>query len=301
MRLSSLSISLKGETTMEKRAKRTNELWISEQQSDDMILSLRASAVLLNEKSPYQDILLAETKEYGRMMLLDGAIQITERDEFCYSEMMAHVALCSHPDPKRVLIVGGGDGAVLREVLRHGGVEKATLIDIDCSVIEASRRFLPTISVSLDDPRADVQCLDAMEYVRNCRGEFDVAIVDSTDPVDFAAGLYTSPFYRDIFSALGDNGMMIAQTESPFTDTTVMQGAFSAMKAVFPITRLYWGAMPTYPSGMWTYTVGSKSQDPSLPVRGAPAGTRYYSSEIHKGAFALPPFLADLLHRPTGL
>ncbi|NLB84148.1 MAG: polyamine aminopropyltransferase [Synergistaceae bacterium] len=286
---------------MEKRDKRTNELWVSEQQSDDMTLSLRASAVLLNEKSAYQDILLVETKEYGRMLLLDGAIQITERDEFCYSEMMAHVALCSHPDPKRVLIVGGGDGAVLREVLRHKGVEKATLIDIDRSVIEASKRFLPTISVSLGDPRADVQCLDAMEYVKNCRGEFDVAIVDSTDPVDFAAGLYTSPFYRDLFAALGKNGMMIAQTESPFTDTAVMQGAFSAMKSVFPITRLYWGAIPTYPSGMWTYTVGSKTHDPSLPAREAPAGTRYYSSEIHKGAFALPPFLADLLSNPKYL
>ncbi len=301
MRLSSLSISLKGEFPVEKRDKRTNELWISEHQSDNMILSLRASAVLLNEKSAYQDILLAETEEYGRMMLLDGAIQITERDEFCYSEMMAHVALCSHPDPKRVLIVGGGDGAVLREVLRHGNVEKATLIDIDRSVIEASRKFLPTISVSLDDPRADVQCLDAMEYVRNCRREFDVAIVDSTDPVDFAAGLFTSPFYRDIFEALGDRGMMIAQTESPFTDTAVMQGAFSAMKEVFPLVRLYWGAMPTYPSGMWTYTAGSKSHDPSLPVREAPAGTRYYSSEVHKGAFALPPFLTKLLSRPRGL
>ena len=248
---------------MEKRDKRTNELWISEHQSDNMILSLRACAVLLNEKSQYQEILVAETKEYGRMMLLDGAIQITERDEFCYSEMMAHVALCSHPNPKKVLIVGGGDGAVLREVLRHKGVEKATLIDIDRSVIEASRKFLPTISVSLGDPRADVQCLDAIEFIRKCRGEFDVAIVDSTDPVEFAAGLFTSSFYRDIYAALREDGVMIAQTESPFTDTKVMQDAFSAMEAVFPVVRLFWGAMPTYPSGMWTYTAGSKSPDPS--------------------------------------
>ena len=285
---------------MDKRDKRTNELWVSERQSDNMILSLRASAVLLNEKSPYQDILVAETKEYGRIMLLDGAIQITERDEFCYSEMMAHVALCSHPNPKKVLIVGGGDGAVLREVLRHKGVGKATLIDIDRSVIEASRKFLPTISVSLGDPRADVQCLDAMEFIRKCRGEFDVAIVDSTDPVEFAAGLFTSPFYRDIYAALREDGIMIAQTESPFTDTKVMQDAFSAMEAVFPVVRLFWGAMPTYPSGMWTYTAGSKSPDPSLPVREAPAGTRYYSSDIHRGAFYLPPFLTELLKGAPG-
>ncbi|HPF84717.1 MAG TPA: spermidine synthase, partial [Aminivibrio sp.] len=128
---------------MDTRPKRFNELWITEEQSPDMKLSLRVSDVLLNVKSPYQDILLVDTGEYGRMMILDGAIQITERDEFCYSEMMAHVALSSHPDPKRVLIVGGGDGGVLREVLRHKNVEKATLIDIDEDVINASKRFLP--------------------------------------------------------------------------------------------------------------------------------------------------------------
>ncbi len=183
---------------MDTRPKRFNELWITEEQSPDMKLSLRVSDVLLNVKSPYQDILLVDTGEYGRMMILDGAIQITERDEFCYSEMMAHVALSSHPDPKRVLIVGGGDGGVLREVLRHKNVEKATLIDIDEDVINASKRFLPTISAALEDPRADVKPMDAMVYIKAAKEEFDIAIVDSTDPVEFAAGLFESPFYRDI-------------------------------------------------------------------------------------------------------
>ncbi len=280
---------------MDTRPKRFNELWITEEQSPDMKLSLRVSDVLLNVKSPYQDILLVDTGEYGRMMILDGAIQITERDEFCYSEMMAHVALSSHPDPKRVLIVGGGDGGVLREVLRHKNVEKATLIDIDEDVINASKRFLPTISAALEDPRADVKPMDAMVYIKAAKEEFDIAIVDSTDPVEFAAGLFESPFYRDIHTALKKDGMVVAQTESPFTDRNVVRDAFREMSSVFPVVRMYWGAMPTYPSGMWTYTVGSKTADPSLPLRPAPEGTKYYTSEIHRASFVLPPFVIDLL------
>lgn len=280
---------------MDTRPKRFNELWVTEEQSPDMKLSLRVSDVLLNVKSLYQDILLVETGEYGRMMILDGAIQITERDEFCYSEMMAHVALSSHPDPRRVLIVGGGDGGVLREVLRHKNVEKATLIDIDKEVINASKKFLPTISAALEDPRADVKPMDAMVYIKAARQEFDVAIVDSTDPVEFAAGLFESPFYRDIHNALKKDGMVVAQTESPFTDRNVVRDAFREMSSVFPVVRMYWGAMPTYPSGMWTYTVGSKTADPSVPVRPAPEGTRYYTSDIHRASFVLPPFVSDLL------
>lgn len=277
------------------RQKRTNELWFTEEQSSDMKLSLRVSDVLLNITSPYQDILLVQTQEYGRMLVLDGAIQITERDEFCYSEMMAHVALCSHPAPKRILIVGGGDGGVLREVLRHKTVEKATLVDIDEEVINASKKFLPTINVALEDSRADVRPMDAIEYVASCTNEFDVAIVDGADPVDFAAALFRSPFYDSIFNALKTDGMLVAQTESPFTDTSIVKGAFREMSAAFPIVKMYWGAMPTYPSGMWTYTVGSKTADPADTRRPAPEGTKYYTEDIHKAAFVLPPFLKDLL------
>lgn len=280
---------------MEIRQKRTNELWFTEEQSVNMKLSLRVSDVLLNITSPYQDILLIQTAEYGRMLVLDGAIQITERDEFCYSEMMAHVPLCAHPAPASVLIVGGGDGAVLREVLRHPCVARAVLVDIDEQVVEASRRFLPSVAASMDDPRAEVRCTDAIEYIRNAHGEFDVAIVDSTDPVDFAAGLFEAPFYRDLRQALREDGMVIAQTESPFSDASVITGAFDALRRVFPVARLCWGAMPTYPTGMWTYTVGSSSYDPSVPVRSCPPGTRYYTPDVHRAAFALPAFLSELI------
>jgi spermidine synthase len=137
--------------------------------------------------------------------------------------------------------------------------------------------------------------MDAMVYIKAAKKEFDVAIIDSTDPVDFAAGLFESAFYRDIYTALKDDGMAVAQTESPFTDTSVVKSAFREMESVFPVTRMYWGAMPTYPSGMWTYTIGSKKHDPSIPQRETPDNVRYYSKQIHTAAFVLPPFLRDLL------
>ena len=280
---------------METRPKRRSELWFTEEQTRDMRLSLRVDGTLLHAQTPYQELAVLDTPEYGRMIVLDGAIQITERDEFCYSEMMAHIPLCAHPAPGSVLIVGGGDGAVLREVLRHPCVTRAVLVDIDEQVIEASRRFLPSIASSMDDPRAEVRHTDAIEYIRNTHGEFDVAIVDSTDPVDFAAGLFEAPFYRDLRQALREDGMVIAQTESPFSDASVVTGAFDALRRVFPVARLCWGAMPTYPTGMWTYTVGSSSYDPSVPVRSCPPGTRYYTPDVHRAAFALPAFLSELI------
>lgn len=280
---------------MERRAKRFNELWVTEEQTPNMKLSLRINQVLVNKKSEYQDITLVETMEYGRMLILDGAIQIAERDEFCYSEMMAHTVLCAHPDPKRVLIVGGGDGGVLREVLRHKNVEKATMIDIDKDVIDAAKKYLPTLSCAMDDPRADVRSMDALAYIRSVSNEFDVAIVDSTDPVEFAAGLFEANFYEDVKNALKEDGMMLAQTESPFSDANVMIGAYTEMKKVYPVVSVCWGAMPTYPTGMWTYTIGSKKLDPSVPRSAIPEGTKYYTEDIHRSAFTLPPFLKNLL------
>lgn len=276
------------------REKRNNEVWLTEESSDGLRLSLRVTDILHHERTKYQDLLVVDTPEYGRTLMLDGAFQLTERDEFCYSEMMAHVPLCAHPDPKRVLIVGGGDGAILREVLRHECVERCTLVDIDERVIAASRQWLPAVGCRFDDPRADVRCMDAMEYIRATSDRFDVAIVDSTDPVDFAAGLFQAPFYAEIKNVLDPKGMMVELTESPFTDTDLMRQAMSELRSVFPVVRLYWGVVPTYPSGMWTYGAASLSCDPATPTRGV-EGTRYYTNAIHRAAFVLPPFLEDLI------
>ena len=278
------------------RPKRTNDIWLTEYSSDNLRLSMRVKEYIHSEKTPYQELLIADTYEYGRALMLDGAYQLTERDEFTYSEMMAHVPLCAHKNPERVLIIGGGDGAIMREVLKHECVKKCTLIDIDERVIECSKKYLPFASCSFSDSRADVKCIDALKYIRETSERFDVIIIDSTDPVDFAAGLFQSNFYQDVKKVMNPDAMMSELTESPFTDTDLMTQAINEMRKVFPLVKLYWGVVPTYPSGMWTYGIAanSGSSDPSQPVREV-KGTRYYTGQIHKNAFDLPPFLEAMI------
>ena len=276
--------------------RRANELWLSEYSTDSLKLSLRVKNILHSEKTPYQDLIIADTHEYGRTLMLDGAFQLTERDEFTYSEMMSHVPLCAHENPERVLIIGGGDGAIMREVLRHECVKKCTLIDIDERVIESSKKYLPFAGCSFSDSRADVKCMDAMKYIRETDERYDVVIIDSTDPVDFAAGLFQSGFYSDVKRVMNQNAFLSELTESPFTDTNLMRQAIHEMRKVFPLVRMYWGVVPTYPSGMWTYGLScmNENANPSEPVRNV-KGTRYYTNEIHKASFILPPFLEDLI------
>ena len=173
-------------------------------------------------------------------------------------------------------------------------MEKCTLIDIDERVIENSKKFLPTIGCEFENPRADVKCMDALEFIKNTDKKFDVIITDSTDPVDFAAGLFRADFYTQLKNIMTPDAMFSELTESPFTDTALMHQAISEMRKVFPIVKMYWGTVPIYPSGMWTYGVASMSDDPSIPIRNV-KNTKYYTNEIHKAAFVLPPFLEELI------
>lgn len=276
------------------RPKRNNDLWLNEYSSDNLKLSIRIKEFLHSEKTDYQELLIADTYEYGRVLMLDGAYQLTERDEFCYSEMMAHVPLCAHKNPENVLIIGGGDGAIMREVLKHDCVKKCTLIDIDKRVKECSEKYLPFAGSSFSNPRADFKCMDAMKYIRETSERYDVVIIDSTDPVDFAAGLFRADFYSDVKKVMKPEAMLSELTESPFTDTDIMIQAINEMKKIFPTVKLYWGVVPTYPSGFWTYGAASMSDDPSIPLRDV-KDTRYYTNEIHKNSFVLPPFLKELI------
>lgn len=278
------------------RPKRNNDLWLNEYSTDNLVLSLKIKEFLHSEKTQYQELLIADTYEYGRTLMLDGAYQLTERDEFTYSEMMAHVPLCAHKNPEQVLIIGGGDGAIMREVLKHDCVKKCTLIDIDERVIECSKKYLPFASCSFSDKRADVKCIDALKYIRETSERYDVIIIDSTDPVDFAAGLFQSGFYSDVKQVMNPDAMMSELTMSPFVDKDLMIQSINEMRKVFPLVKLYWGVVPTYPSGMWTYGIASNSEsnDPAQPVREI-NNTRYYTKQIHKNAFDLPPFLEDII------
>ena len=276
------------------RAKRDNELWLSEYSTENLKLSMRVKSLIHTEKTPYQDLLIADTYEYGRTLMLDGAYQLTEKDEFTYSEMMSHVPICAHPDPQNVMIIGGGDGAIMREVLKHSCVRKCTLIDIDERVIESSKKYLPFAGCSFRDSRADVKCMDAMKYIRETGERYDVVIVDSTDPVDFAAGLFQAGFYDDVKRVMTDSAMLTELTESPFTDTDLMTQAIREMRKVFPCVRMYWGVVPTYPSGMWTYGIASMRETDFAPARTV-TPTKYYTNDIHRASFILPPFLEELI------
>lgn len=276
------------------RPKRDNELWLSEYSSDNLKLSMRVKSLIHTEKTPYQDLLIADTYEYGRALMLDGAYQLTEKDEFTYSEMMSHVPVCAHPDPENVMIIGGGDGAIMREVLKHTCVKKCTLIDIDERVIESSKKYLPFAGCAFSDSRADVKCMDAMKFIRETGDRYDVVIIDSTDPVDFAAGLFQSKFYEDVKRVMTDSAMLAELTESPFVDTDLMIQAIREMRKVFPCVKMYWGVVPTYPSGMWTYGLASMRETSFEPLRTV-TPTRYYTNEIHRASFILPPFLEELI------
>ncbi len=275
--------------------KRKNESWISEYSTENLKLSMRIKNIIHTEKTPYQDLLIADSYEYGKVLMLDGAYQLTERDEFCYSEMMAHVPLCAHVKPEKVLIIGGGDGAILREVMKHKNISRCTLIDIDERVIECSKKFLPEQSCAFNDSRAEIKCMDANKFINETSEKFDVVIIDSTDPVDFAANLFQAGFYDAVKKIMAPDGILTELTESPFIDTNLMKQAINQMREIFPIVKMYWGVVPTYPSGFWTYGAASLSGDPAVPLRTVD-NTRYYTNEIHKASFILPPFLSELIY-----
>ncbi|MGI6359238.1 MAG: polyamine aminopropyltransferase [Bacillota bacterium] len=272
------------------------ELWVKEYHSKNMVISYRIKQTLHTERSQYQDIALVDTHQYGRMLLLDSIVQTTEQDEFVYHEMITHVPLNAHPSPKRVLVVGGGDGGTIREILRHPSVEEAVLVEIDRRVVELSKQYLPTISCSLEDPRVTVNIADGIEYIKNAKNEFDLIIVDSTDPIGPAVGLFAQEFYKNLHAALKEDGMFVAQTESPWVDRDLIPGLHEGLRQVFPIVRLYLASIPTYQSGLFSFTVCSKQYDPTVPLPDKPAmETKYYSPAIHQAAFVLPPFVAKLI------
>jgi spermidine synthase len=273
------------------------ELWYTEKQTERFGIIAKIKRTLHTEQTDFQKLDVIETEEFGNMLVLDGMVMTTEKDEFVYHEMVAHIPLFTHPEPKKVLVVGGGDGGVIREVLKHPSVEKATLVEIDGKVIEYSKKYLPTIAGTLDDPRVDVQVDDGFMHIAKSENEYDVIMVDSTEPVGPAVNLFTKGFYAGIANALKDDGIFVAQTDNPWFKADLISSVYKDVKEIFPITRLYNASIPTYPSGLWTYTIGSKKYDP-LEVREErfhDIDTKYYTKDIHKASFALPRFVEQLI------
>ncbi|AST05998.1 spermidine synthase [Anoxybacillus flavithermus] len=273
------------------------ELWFTEKQTDNFGITARIKRTLHTEQTEFQKLDMVETEEFGNMLILDGMVMTTQKDEFVYHEMVAHVPLFTHPNPENVLVVGGGDGGVIREVLKHPSVKKATLVEIDGKVIEHSKKYLPEIAGQLDDPRVEVKVDDGFMHIAQSENEYDVIMVDSTEPVGPAVNLFTKGFYAGIAKALKEDGIFVAQTDNPWFKADLIRTVQRDVREIFPITRLYIANIPTYPSGMWTFTLGSKKYDP-LEVsddRFHDIETKYYTKQLHKACFVLPKFVEDLV------
>lgn len=271
-------------------------IWFTENQSESLRLSLKIKNILYTAKTPYQNLIIVETEQYGRALILDDIVQTTEYDEFFYHEMIVHVPMFTHPSPKNVLVIGGGDGGAVRETLKHPSVESVTLVDIDNDVIKASKQFLPTISCSLDNPKVEIICADGIEFIRNKKECYDVIIVDSTDPVGPSLGLFNKEFYNNAYNALRKDGILTVQSESPIINNNITKDIFNTIKNIFPKTYMYTGIVPTYQGGLWCFTLASKVYNPiETSIRDIRFDTKYFTPNIYNSCFSLPSFLENML------
>ncbi|MBK1643658.1 spermidine synthase [Thiocapsa imhoffii] len=276
--------------------------WFSEIAPEDgSAFSLRIKTRLHAEQTPFQHIEIFATDGFGNLMVIDGCTMLSSRDNFLYHEMMSHPALFTHPEPKRVCIIGGGDCGTLREVLKHPGVEQAVQIDIDERVTRLSERYFPELTASNADPRAELLFEDGVRWIQRAEpGSLDLIIVDSTDPVGPAVGLFTSDFYADCRRALGADGLLVQQSESPLYHVRILTEMSAAMRhAGFREIRSLFFPQPIYPSGWWSATLAGTDLDPSRfrfeDARAKGFETQYYNAEIHQAALAQPEFLRRAL------
>jgi spermidine synthase len=241
--------------------------------------------VLYKAKSQYQDIMVFENPYFGNMLVLDGIVQLTERDEFFYHEMLAQVSLHAHPEPKTVVVIGGGDGGTVREVMKHSSVEKCYFIEIDRKVIEVSKEFFPSVSKSVDDPRVEIRNMDGAEFIKGRNGDVDVILVDSTDPIGFARTLFSEEFFTSCAAALKKDGLFVTHADSLLLHSDMVREVQLTMRKAFPLVDLYTGPIATYPGNWWAYNIGSRGLDPKEMRRELAAEFRYYDEEIHPHAF----------------
>lgn len=272
--------------------------WFTEaNEQTGIAFSLRLTKKLHEEQSPYQLITIYDTKEFGRLMALDGLYMVTDRDNFIYHEMMSHSALFAHPNPHTVAIIGGGDCGTLREVLKHPTVERAIQIEIDERVTRVAEQYFPTLCESNHDPRAELLFEDGIKWMENAPDQScDVIIIDSTDPVGPAEGLFNEQFYRQCCRVLTAQGILIQQSESPLLHLSLLQSIHAAMhKAGFITTRTLHFPQCIYPSGWWSATLASNGNLTQCRANTQSFDTRYYNEHIHQASFALPTFVTDAL------
>jgi spermidine synthase len=256
----------------------------------------RVLEILHSSQSKYQKVDVVRTAGHGVMLFLDGLVMVSDRDEFIYHDMIVHVPLHVHPDPKRVLVIGGGDGGTAREVLRHPGVEECVMIEIDEMVIEVSKQFIPVTASSFDHPKLDLRIEDGVKFMAETDERFDVILIDSTDPIGPAKPLFGPDFYANVARVLNDQGIVVAQGESTFYEVEMQKMILQSVREHFSKVHMFNYSNLTYPSGQWSFVYASKGLCPLGDFdeqRAAMMQCRYYNPGLHKGAFALSQFQLD--------
>ncbi|HXW69502.1 MAG TPA: polyamine aminopropyltransferase [Dissulfurispiraceae bacterium] len=253
--------------------------------------------VLHKGKSDFQEIMVIENPYFGKILVLDGVVQITERDEFFYHEMLVHVVMHAHPNPRNIIVIGGGDGGTVREVLKHDSVEKVYFIEIDEEVINISRKFFPSVACGVDDRRVEIKCMDGAEFVKGRDSDIDVVIVDSTDIIGFAKSLFTVEFFKSVKDCLTDEGMFVTLSESLHFHKDIVVEVQEAMRLIFPNVDLYTAALATYAGNWWTFSAASQRHDLRSIRRPYNIDTKFYSDEVHQQAFMPPRMYEKLMQR----
>ena len=285
--------------------KRTRDIWFTER-DENIALSLKHNGKLYEEQSDYQKVEVYETLAYGNMLTLDGLVMCTEKDEYVYHEMITHVAMLTHGQVSKALIIGGGDGGTARELLKHQDIEEVVMVEIDEKVIEASHKFLPGLSSAFSHPKLNLIINDGIKYVNECANEsFDLVIVDSTDPIGPSEGLFTEAFYRNVYRILKPAGVMITQSESPRFNNKVFKEIYACYREIFGSSNVhcYLAYIPSYPTGMWSFSYSSKGGKHPIKdfntqkVESFTVSNKlsYYNPHIHKASFALPNFVREMI------
>ncbi|HZK55836.1 MAG TPA: polyamine aminopropyltransferase [Desulfosporosinus sp.] len=281
------------------------ELWYTEQHTENVRFSIKIDKPLYTGQSEFQRIDVFNSQEFGNFFTLDGLMMVTEKDEFIYHDMIVHVPMATNPKIKKVLVIGAGDGGTIRELTRYNTIEHIDMVEIDKMVVDVCREYLQQTACKLDDPRVQMYFEDGLRFVRSKENAYDLIIVDSTDPFGPGEGLFTREFYGNCFKALKDDGILVNQHESPYYEEYAksMQRAHKRIQEIFPVCRVYQAHIPTYPSGHWLFGFASKKYDPLTDLdeqawNSLGLKTRYYNTELHKGCFALPNYVKEILASP---
>lgn len=280
------------------------ELWFTENHTDNVKFSMRVDRHIVSVKSDFQKIDVFDTTEFGRVLVIDDYIMLTEKDEFIYHEMITHVPMAVNPNIKKVLVIGAGDGGTVRELTRYNSLKRIDMVEIDRKVVEICKEFIPQTASKLDDKRVNLYFEDGLKFVKTKKNEYDLIIVDSTDPIGPGEELFSLEFYENCFNALVDDGILVNQHESPYypEDAETMQRTHKKIESVFPIATVYQAHIPTYGSGHWLFGFASKRFNPVTDLNeelwnSLRLETNYYNTDLHKGSFYIPNYVKRLLEK----